>query len=81
MDLFNATTLLEAALTSIKQSRDEFEETKTTAQALAKAWGTDGSFKQKRTSRKKRMFDELSEHVLQTPNSNLRRRYTLRVST
>lgn len=63
MDLFNATTLLETALTSIKQSRGAFEETKAAAQALAKDWGTDGNFKQKRASRKKRMFDELSEDM------------------
>ncbi|MCP3853077.1 MAG: hypothetical protein GY694_23035, partial [Gammaproteobacteria bacterium] len=61
MDLFDATSMLEAALTSIKNARDKFEDIKIEAVTLARTWGTDTKFKQKRISRKKRLFDELCE--------------------
>ena len=61
MDLFDDTSMLEAALTSIKNARDKFEDIKIEAVTLARTWGTDTKFKQKRISRKKRLFDELWE--------------------
>ena len=51
MDLFDATSMLEAALTSIKNARDKFEDIKIEAVTLARTWGTDTKFKQKRISR------------------------------
>ena len=61
MNLFDATSLLDAALASVKNARDEFDDTKKTATTLANSWGTDVTLKQKRTGRRKRFFDELCE--------------------
>ena len=61
MNLFDAASMLEAALTSIKNARGKFEDIKIEAVALARTWGTDSKFKHKRISRKKKLFDELCE--------------------
>ena len=61
INLLDATSLLEAALTSIKKLRIQFEDTKKSAETLAKSWGTAVQFKEKRMSRKKRQYDELCE--------------------
>ena len=61
MNLFDAASMLEAALTSIKNARGKFEDIKIEAVALARTWGTDSKFKHKRISRKKKLFGELCE--------------------
>ena len=61
MNLFEAKSLLKAALDSVMSLRDGFLQSKTTAETLAKSWGTSAAFSQTRTRRKRKMFDELCE--------------------
>ena len=62
MNLFEAKSLLKAALDSVMTWRDGFlQSKKKTAETYAKSWGTSAAFSQTRTRRKRKMFDELCE--------------------
>lgn len=56
-----AETHLKSAYESIKQMRENFVEMKTTSVELARTWGVEPNFQQKRLTRVKKHFDELSQ--------------------
>ena len=56
MSSFEASFLLESALTAVKEQRAEFDELKKTTVTLSDSWGTDTTFKERRISRKKNFF-------------------------
>ena len=61
MSFFEASFLLESALTAMKQQRAEFYEIKKTSVTSSELLGTDTTFKERRVIRKKKFFDELCE--------------------
>lgn len=61
IDMKAAETHLKSAYESIKQMRENFVEMKTTSVELARTWGVEPNFQQKRLTRVKKHFDELSQ--------------------